>query len=173
MEYEFTLKYQLDGADCNPDDLVERLGAAGCDDALIGIGQPGQLGLKFSREADSAKQALKSALEDIRGAVPTAKLVEAGPDFVGLTDVAELMGMSRQNLRKLMVANPSSFPLPVHEGSSGVWHLADLLGWLQQKDYAVDTGVVEVSQTTRQLNVLKELQSLPAGIEKEMRKLVA
>jgi biotin operon repressor len=29
-------------------------------------------------------------------------LAEAAPDFVGLTDVAELTGMSRQNMRKLM-----------------------------------------------------------------------
>ncbi|KQQ47767.1 DNA-binding protein [Duganella sp. Leaf126] len=173
MEYEFTLKYQLDAADCHVDDLIERLGAAGCDDALIGTGQAGQLGLKFSREAGSAKEALRSALEDIRGTIPTAKLVEAGPDFVGLTDVAELMGMSRQNLRKLMVTNPATFPLPVHEGSSGIWHLADLLGWLQEKEYAVEEGMVEVAQTTRQLNLLKELQRLPAEIDGEMRKLLA
>lgn len=173
MEYEFTLKYQLDATDCNPDDLVERLGAAGCDDALIGIGQPGQLGFKFTREAASAKDAVKSALADIRDTVPTARLVEAGPDFVGLTDVAELMGMSRQNLRKLMVANPATFPVQVHAGSSGVWHLADLLSWLQHKDYPVDTSVVDVSQTTRQINVLKELQNLPTEIETELRSLVA
>jgi predicted DNA-binding transcriptional regulator AlpA len=172
MEYEFTLKYQLDATDGNPDDLIERLGAAGCDDALIGIGQPGQLGFKFTRAAASAKEAVTSALADIRAAVPTARLVEAGPDFVGLTDVAELMGMSRQNLRKLMVANPSSFPVQVHDSSAGVWHLADLLAWLQQKDYPVDTRVVAVSQTTRQINVLKELHNLPTGIEPALRALV-
>lgn len=173
MEYEFSLKYQLDAADGHPDDLIERLGAAGCDDALIGMGQPGQLGFKFSREAASAQAAVKSALADIRSVAPTAKLVEAGPDFVGLTDVAELMGMSRQNLRKLMVSHPASFPVPVHEGSSGVWHLADLLTWLQQKEYAVEPAVVEVSHTARQINAIKELQSLPAGLDKEMRLLVA
>jgi hypothetical protein len=85
MEYEFTLKYQLTENDCNFDDLVERLGAGGCDDALIGIGQPGRIGLKFTREAASAKNAIKSAIVDIRSVVPTAKLVEAGPGFVGLT----------------------------------------------------------------------------------------
>lgn len=41
MEYTFTLKYQLADDDRNPDVLVERLGEAGCDDALVGIGQPG------------------------------------------------------------------------------------------------------------------------------------
>ncbi|WP_341352739.1 hypothetical protein [Phytopseudomonas dryadis] len=42
MEYTFTLKYQLADDVCNPDTLIERLGEAGCDDALVGIGQPGR-----------------------------------------------------------------------------------------------------------------------------------
>src|SRR5690606_25415932 len=42
MEYTFTLKYQLADDDRNPDVLVDRLGEAGCDDALVGIGQPGR-----------------------------------------------------------------------------------------------------------------------------------
>ena len=37
MDYEFTLKYQLASDDAAVEEVVERLGAAGCDDALIGI----------------------------------------------------------------------------------------------------------------------------------------
>ena len=48
MEYTFTLKYQLAPHDSDPDVLVERLGEAGCDDALIGIGRPGHLALTFT-----------------------------------------------------------------------------------------------------------------------------
>jgi hypothetical protein len=51
MEYTFTLKYQLSPWDINLDELVERLGADGCDDALTGIGLPGRLALLFTREA--------------------------------------------------------------------------------------------------------------------------
>ena len=61
MEYTFTLKYQLTEDDSDPDGLVERLGEAGCDDALVGIGQPGRLALEFTREADSADAAVRSA----------------------------------------------------------------------------------------------------------------
>ncbi|HEY4066705.1 MAG TPA: DNA-binding protein, partial [Burkholderiaceae bacterium] len=84
MEYTFTLKYQLAEHDSDADALVERLGEAGCDDALVGIGQPGRLALEFTREAKSAKAAVRSALADVKRAVPSAKLVEAVPDFVGL-----------------------------------------------------------------------------------------
>lgn len=59
MEYIFTLKYQLEDRDNDPDALVERLGAAGCDDALVGVGQPGRLALEFSREAGSAEEAMR------------------------------------------------------------------------------------------------------------------
>lgn len=131
MEYTFTLKYQLADNERDPDVLVERLGEAGCDDALVGIGLPGRLALEFTREAESADAAVRSALADVRNAVPSAKLIEVAPDLVGLTDVAEMVGVSRQNMRKLMLANPGSFPAPVHEGSASIWHLADVLAWLQ------------------------------------------
>jgi hypothetical protein len=54
MEYEFTLKYQLAADDCNHDEIVERLAEAGCDDATIGVGQPGRIALVFAREGASA-----------------------------------------------------------------------------------------------------------------------
>lgn len=174
MEFSFTLKYQLSDDDCNLDELVERLGAAGCDDALVGIGQPGRIALEFTREADNARVALMSALTDVKHAVPTSRLIEAAPDFVGLTDVAELIGMSRQNLRKLMVSYSSSFPLPVHEGSAAIWHLADVLGWLQAKGgYGLEQAVIEVSKTTKQINVAKEARQITPEIQREMYALVA
>lgn len=112
MEYLFTLKYQLADADSDLDALVERLGEAGCDDALVGMGLPGRLVLEFTREADSAEAAVRSALADVRRAMPTAALIEAAPDLVGLTDVAQIVGVSRQNMRKLMLAHPATFRRP-------------------------------------------------------------
>ena len=57
-------------------ELVERLGEAGCDDAMIGVGQPGRIALRFTREAESAKHAIVSALVDVKKAIPAAKLIE-------------------------------------------------------------------------------------------------
>lgn len=173
MEYTFTLKYQLADDDRDPNGLVERLGEAGCDDALVGIGQPGRLALEFTREADSADAAVRSALADVRSAVPSARLIEVAPDLVGLTDVAEMVGVSRQNMRKLMLAHPSSFPAPVHEGSASIWHLADVLTWLQAKgSYSLATNVLDVAQVAMQVNVVKEGQRLPRSAFKELQALV-
>lgn len=173
MEYLFTLKYQLSPKDCNQEDIVERLGAAGCDDALIGIGQPGRIALEFTREADSAQAALFSALADIKQAVPSARLIEAGPDFVGLTDVAELVGTTRQNMRKLMVNHATSFPPPVHDGSIAVWHLIDVLKWLLARgSYPVSAAVADVAETAKQVNLAKAAPALAPGMQRQLQALL-
>src|SRR5690554_5826843 len=92
MDYIFRPKYQLADHDSDPDALVGRLGVAGCDDAPVGVGRPGRLALEFSREANSAEEAVRTALADVKSAVPSARLIEASPDFVGLTDVADIAG---------------------------------------------------------------------------------
>lgn len=174
MEYTFTLKYQLAEHDSDPDTLVERLGDAGCDDALVGIGQPGRLALEFTREAENAQAAVRSALADVKRAVPSAKLVEAVPDFVGLTDVAELVGVSRQAMRKLMLAHAATFPTPVHEGSASIWHLAEVLGWLEEKGgYALERTMLETARAALEVNLAKEVGRLPVAAARELRVLVA
>lgn len=97
MEFTFTLKYQLQASDT--DALVERLAEEGCDDAMVGVGNSGRLSLEFVREAGSVKEAVASALADVRRVVPDAKLIEATPVFVGLLGVAEIMVLSRPHLR--------------------------------------------------------------------------
>ena len=77
MEYTFTLKYQLAEDNRDPYGLVERLGEAGCDDALVGVGQSGRLALEFTRDAPDAAEAVLSALGDVRQALPSAKLMHS------------------------------------------------------------------------------------------------
>ncbi len=173
MEYEFTLKFKLPTADESADGLVERLGAAGCDDALVGVGQPGRVALDFTREARSASEAVLSAIKDVQRALPGAQLIEAGPDYVGLTEVAEMVGVTRQNMRKLMAAN-LDFPCPVHEGSSQVWHLESLLRWLIGRDgpYRIEQRLIEVAHVAMQCNLTKEAYRLEPAHHERIRRLV-
>jgi len=76
-----------------------RLADTGCDDATVGIGLRGRIALEVTREARSATDSILGALRDIARAIPGAVPVEAAPDFVGLTDVARILGCSRQNAR--------------------------------------------------------------------------
>ena len=173
MEFVFTLRYKLSDQDCDLDDIVERLGAAGCTDALVGLGQPGRLALKFTREADSAEAALTSALADVKKAVATAQLIEASPDLVGLTDVADLIGVTRQNMRKLWTTHALSFPPPIHEGSAAIWHLTEVLSWLQAKGtYRVQPETLEVAAATMQVNMAKAVSQVSPRIRREIRSFV-
>jgi len=105
--------------------------------------------------------------------VPSARLIEVTPDLVGLTDVADIVGVSRQNMRKLMLAHPGSFPAPVHEGSASIWHLADVLAWLQAKgSYSLAKDVMDVARVALQVNVANEGRRLPRSAFKELEPLV-
>ena len=171
--YEFTLKFSFPVSESDMDELVERLGEAGCDDALIGTGQPGRIALDFAREADSAFDAISSAVTDIKRVVPDAKLIEATPDLVGLTDVADIVGCSRQNIRKIMVSSGGTFPPPVHEGKSAIWHLSSLLVWLKEsKSYQVADDLLEVASITMQFNVAKDMITIDKAQRAEILSLV-
>ena len=96
-EYDFSLKFNLNNSPADPDDFIERLYASGCDDALIGVGNKEYVALNFIREGSSAYEAISTAINDVKRVVPGATLIEAAPDFVGLTDVAKILGCTRQN----------------------------------------------------------------------------
>ena len=160
-EYEFTLKFQFYDTSIDPESYIDRLAEAGCDDALCGIGQHGRIALNFNRTADNALNAICSAIKDIKSVIPDAKLIEATPDFVGLSDIAEVVGYSRQNIRKLMINNSRSFPTPIHEGKSAIWHLSSVLTWLKEgKGYSIDDSLLDIATATMQLNLAKETFNL-------------
>jgi hypothetical protein len=84
-EYDFTLKFNLQNLQVNPEIYVEQLYDGGCEDALIGIGQQGYLSLNFTREAPSAYEAVSSAITDVKNVIPQATLIEAASEVLGLT----------------------------------------------------------------------------------------
>lgn len=152
-EYDFRLRFALPADAPATDLLVERLGEAGCDDALVGIGHPGRLALDFTREAPSAHAAVFSAITDVRRAVPGAELIAAMPDLVGISDVADIMGCSRQNMRKLLLSSSPDAPAPLHEGTPSLWHLATVLEWLAtRRGRAVSPTLLETVEVTMHVN---------------------
>jgi len=173
-EYEFTLTFVLPAVPADIDDVVERLGAAGCDDATVGIGRRGRLALAFTRDAETAGAAVRSALADVRAAVPDARLAEASPDLVGLSDVAALLGVTRQNVRKLILAGDAPAPVPVHEGKPTIWRLAKVLTWLRdEKRYLVRPELVEVACATMQANLAVEALDADGDTQRELSALLA
>jgi predicted DNA-binding transcriptional regulator AlpA len=167
--YEFRLKYSLPASSNGLEDVVERLGEAGCTDSLVGIGQAGRIAVDFCREAPNAFEAVLGAVKQLKQAIPEARLIEASPDLVGLSEIAELLGCSRQNIRKLMMNNLASFPAPVHESKMMLWHLSAILAWIKEGGrYPVDEQLQEVSNTNMQLNITKEAINLDPSAQEKM-----
>jgi predicted DNA-binding transcriptional regulator AlpA len=173
-EYDFTLKFSLPDPQISAEQYVDALIGAGCDDALIGIGQQGRIALNFTREANSAREAVGSAINEIRQVIPAAKLIEATPDLVGLTDVAELLGFSRQNMRKIMLNGGAAFPPPLHDGKPAIWHLAKILEWVAENgNYRVDETLSELARVTMGLNIVREIKEVDSGEKRELLSLIA
>ena len=172
-EYEFTLKFKLQDYNIDPDVYVEQLYESGCDDAVIGTGKKGYIGLNFVRESSSAYKAIASAVRDVKQAIPQASLIEASPDLVGVTDVANLLGCTRQNIQKLISKDNSQCPPTVYGGAQSIWHLADLLDWLiNKKKYSISESLVEIARVTMSLNITKQFEMLDPNMQENCKVLV-
>jgi predicted DNA-binding transcriptional regulator AlpA len=165
--YAFTLNFTLPRRDDDPERHLDALYAAGCDDAAIGVGQYGMIGLDFTRTAASAEDAIRSAIDNVGAAIPGATLVQAGPDLVGLTEMAVIFGFSRQNMRKYATGQsggPEAFPPPVVLGDPSLWHLAEIVAWLK-----LNTGIEPPDQI---LAVSKAAAAVNFAVERSRLKRI-
>jgi hypothetical protein len=155
--YSFVLNFNLPRGDEDPGQYLDALYEAGCDDALVGVGHRGMIGLDFTRSASSAEEALRSAVRDVQRAIPGANLVQVGPDLVGLTEMAEIFSFSRQNMRKYATGKSSlahtSFPTPTVIGEPSLWHLAEIVSWFQRNtEKTLPPNLLEISKATATIN---------------------
>jgi len=156
-EYEFTLTFSLPGEDDNPEQYLDALFESGCDDAVLGTGQTGSIGLDFVREAESAEDAVRSAIANVETAIPGAELEEAKPDLVGLTDVADIAQCSRQYVRKVTMTI-KQFPRPAVTGRKvQLWHLCDVAQFEQVK---IPKAMAEIAWIARRINFDRERRQL-------------
>jgi len=157
--WEFVLRFKLPEGGADPEEWLDRLFDAGCDDATVGTGKHGAIALDFSREALSAEDAIRSAIDNVLAAIPGAQLLEVGPDIVNLADIADIVGCSRQNVRKYAAGEiktvKAAFPEPVHAGgSTSFWRLAEVLPWFEANtEIHPPRQVLDVSKVTSVKNL--------------------
>jgi predicted DNA-binding transcriptional regulator AlpA len=167
--YTFMLTFSLPSRGADPSQYLDALFEAGCDDASVEIGQHGVIGLDFARSASCADEALCSAIRDAQTAIPGAILVQAGPDLVGLTEMAEVFGFSRQNMRKYATGLPASreaFPAPAILGEPSLWHLAEIASWLKlNTTVRPPPDVLEVSKAAARINFEVERERMRKILE--------
>jgi hypothetical protein len=92
--YNFTLT--LSGVSAHTPGLEDALHHAGCADALVCF-YATAVYLEFDRESESLEQAILSAIDNIESASElNARVESVDATLVGLSDIAELTGLSRQ-----------------------------------------------------------------------------
>lgn len=107
-EFEFDLVFALPEGAADEAAVLDALFKAGCDDAVVGLGQSGLLGLSLSRAGADAETVIRGAIAEALRALPEgARLREVRPDLVSLADVAARLGVSRQALQKRDLPPPS------------------------------------------------------------------
>ena len=154
-EYNFELRYKVPDSSTDASDrYVEALAENGCTDALVGQGRPGYLSLTFDRESPNATAAILSAMHDVREAIPDAELVEAAPDLVGLSEMADILGRSRQYMRKLLIDGfKLAPPAPAVANKIPLWHFAECLHWMSNvKETKIQPGMVEAADVIQFVN---------------------
>jgi predicted DNA-binding transcriptional regulator AlpA len=133
----FTFTLLIEGPDLQDEDRLAALFEAGCDDATFGSRDSLQFA-DFDREASSLAEALRSAIRDIKSAVPEAHVVRVEPEeFVSLKAIADRVGFSKQYVQMLADGErgPGSFPSVVRwvDSKTRVWRWSDVADWVETR----------------------------------------
>lgn len=149
--YHFSLT--LAGVTADTPGLEDALFVSGCNDALLCF-YGKSVYLEFDRESESFAKAVLSAINDIESGDAGATVISVDANLVGLSDIAELSGMSRQAIAMLKdgTRGPGDFPSPIQRitGVSPLWRWADVADWLHNKGKLA----AELADNARQLDII-------------------
>ena len=129
---EFEFLFVVDGVSVDDDHAVSAL--VDDFDAVLSCSR-GLCRLAVSGEGADAVEAAFSLAARLARELPGIRLIRLDPDLVGISDIAQRTGHSRQNV--LQWANGernSGRPFPVPEGTAGrslVWRWSDVNAWLE------------------------------------------
>ncbi len=154
-EREFDFALMLSGPPDLTDAMVDALFAAGCDDATPSVCY-GRVWLEFSRTAPSYKEAVLSAIRDVRAANIGADVSQIDScDLVTQAEIARKIQKSPQYVQQLMAGKrgPGRFPPPVCHLSPNtlLWQWCEVSYWLCQNNI-IKPVVVEDAQLTFAIN---------------------
>lgn len=136
-EYDFALI--IGGVSDLSDEVLNALFEAGCDDATFSI-QYGQLYGEFSRQASDLKEAILSAIKDIRRAGVGAEVLRVDEcDLVTPSEIARRIGRSRQLVHQYITATrgPGNFPPPachLNDDRAPIYEWCAVSYWLAQNN---------------------------------------
>ena len=129
-EYEFL--FVVDGISVDDDSTVTII--TDIFDGLLSWNR-GLHRLAVSSNGVDAWDAFQGLLRHLAAAIPALRILRLDPDLVGISDIAERTGHSRQNVQQWVAGERNAErPFPPPEGSAGrslVWQWADVNEWLK------------------------------------------
>jgi hypothetical protein len=157
-EHDFTLV--LTGINEINSDIENTLFAAGCDDATLSV-RCGGVYLTFSRTAETLKEAMLSAISDVKKAQIGAEVMRVDIcDLVTQADIARRIGRSRQLVHQYVTGKrgPGGFPPAVCHitEDSPLWMWCEVAYWLSQNDM-IKEDVLREAQESAIINTILDL----------------
>ncbi|WP_240965188.1 helix-turn-helix transcriptional regulator [Streptomyces zingiberis] len=144
MDYDFT--FVVSGVDVDDESAVDAL-RDNCDALLARAGGHDLLSVTWS--GPSALEAAMAAVSAVRRAVPRLRVCRLDRDLVGVHEIADRTGRSRQNVSQWIAGTRKSReePFPPAEGTVGrslVWTWSEVNRWLAL--HGLDDGAVHPSR---------------------------
>ena len=154
--------------------VEDALFEAGCDDATLSM-RYGHLYAEFSRSARSMKDAILSAIRDIRKAgIGASVLCVDECNLVTQSEIARRIHRTRQMVNQYITGRrgPGSFPAPEHHLADGapLWLWSSVSAWLAENhiirpdEYlsaqviaAINTSLEQARQKKRNPALIKEI----------------
>ena len=137
-EHEFVLV--LSGVDNIDRSVMDALFEAGCDDATVSL-RFGRVYMTFVRPASSLKDAILSAIRDIRSAgIGAGVLSVDNCNLVSQAEIARRIGRTRQQVGQYVkgTCGPGHFPGPV----CGLAEGSDLWAWCEVSYWLCENGII-------------------------------
>ncbi|MEW6917974.1 hypothetical protein V3M78_06760 [Trueperella pyogenes] len=152
--YEFTVK--VDGLDIENPDQIGRLAETPDDIFILPaiIGRSQQLSCEVS--ANELSAAVRTVYRFVGKACPEIKLHSIVPDLVNTSEIAELLDVSRETVRKWDSNGLHNFPPPYTSVGAGartqsVWIWGDIFAWAQSESYGAQLDESATPLTRKQI----------------------
>ncbi len=159
-EHDFTLV--LSGITELTPEVQDALFEAGCDDATLSM-RCGRPFLTFSRTAPTLKDALFSAISDVKKANIGAEVLRIDCcNLVTQSEIAHKIGRTRQLVHQYVTSErgPGSFPPPAcnvsDDADAPLWYWCEVAHWLYQNNMITE----EALRDARALSLINDVLEL-------------
>lgn len=158
-EHDFVLV--LNGISEPTEEAHDALYEAGCDDATLSV-RSGRCYLTFSRRGATTKDAILSAIRDVKKANIGIEVLRVDNcNLVTQADIARRINRTRQQVHQYIVGQrgPGGFPSPACHlaEESPLWYWCEVAYWMWQNNI-IKHDVLKEAEEVRLINSVLELR---------------